>query len=101
LSLSISLGALLNALWLLRGLQARGSYKPQPGWGRFALQVLIACVALGAYLAWAAQAFTWLDMSGGSLQRVLWVALVLAGAALLYLGSILALGLNLRQFLRR
>jgi putative peptidoglycan lipid II flippase len=101
LSLSISLGALLNALWLLRGLRARGSYQPQPGWGRFALQVLIACVALGAYLAWAAQAFTWLDMPGGPLQRVLWVALVLAGAVLLYLGSILALGLNLRQFLRR
>jgi hypothetical protein len=40
-------------------------------------------------------------MPGGPLQRVLWVALVLAGAVLLYLGSILALGLNLRQFLRR
>ena len=101
LSLSISLGALLNALWLLRGLKARGSYQPQPGWGRFALQVLIACVLLGAYLYWAAQAFAWLDMPGGPVQRVLWVALVLAGAALLYLGSILALGLQLRQFLRR
>jgi hypothetical protein len=29
------------------------------------------------------------------------VASVLAGAALLYLGSILVVGLNLRQFLRR
>jgi len=101
LSLSISLGALLNALWLLRGLRARGSYRPQPGWVRFALQVLLACVALAAYLAWAAQAFNWLAMPGGPLQRVLYLALVLAGAALLYLGSILALGLNLRQFLRR
>lgn len=101
LSLSISIGALLNALWLLRGLQARGSYIPQPGWIRFGLQVALACAALAAYLAWAAQAFNWLTMAGGPLQRVLYVALVLAGAALLYLTSVLTLGLNLRQFLRR
>jgi putative peptidoglycan lipid II flippase len=92
---------LLNALWLLHGLKARGSYQPQPGWGRFTLQVMIACLLLAAYLAWAAQAYAWLDMPGGPVQRVFWVALVLAGAALLYLGSILALGLNLRQLLRR
>ena len=34
LALSIGLGALINAGWLLVGLLRRGSYKPAPGWGR-------------------------------------------------------------------
>ena len=100
LSLSISLGALLNAWWLMRGLKARGSYRPQPGWWRFALQVVPACVLLGLYLRWAGQAFNWLDMPGGVLQRALYVALTLMGAVALYGVSVMALGLKPRQFLR-
>jgi putative peptidoglycan lipid II flippase len=42
LALSIGLGALINAVWLLIGLMRRGSYKPTPGWGVFALQVVAA-----------------------------------------------------------
>jgi putative peptidoglycan lipid II flippase len=40
LALSIGLGALLNAVWLLIGLLRKGSYKPQPGWLKFGLKVL-------------------------------------------------------------
>lgn len=101
LSLSISLGALLNALWLMRGLKARGSYRPSPGWWRFGAQVGLACLLLGIYLGWAAQAVNWLEMPGGALQRALWVGLTLLGAALVYGAGAMALGLNLRQFLRR
>ena len=100
LSLSISLGALLNAWWLMRGLKARGSYRPQPGWWRFSLQVVPACVLLGLYLRWAGQAFNWLEMPGGILQRALYVALTLMGAVALYGVSVMALGLKPRQFLR-
>ncbi|MEI7515397.1 MAG: murein biosynthesis integral membrane protein MurJ [Betaproteobacteria bacterium] len=101
LSLSIGLGAVVNALWLLRGLLQRGSFRPAPGWGRFLLQVLVGAAVLAVYLVWAAQAWHWLDISGAYLQRIGLVALVLAGAAVLYGGAVLALGLNLRQFLRR
>jgi putative peptidoglycan lipid II flippase len=100
LSLSISLGALLNAWWLMRGLKARGSYRPQPGWWRFAMQVVPACVLMGLYLRWAGQAFNWLEMPGGVLQRALYVALTLLGAVTLYGVSVMALGLKPRQFLR-
>ena len=100
LSLSISLGALLNAWWLMRGLKARGSYRPQPGWWRFSLQVVPACVLLGLYLRWAEQAFNWLEMPGGVPQRALYVALTLMGAVALYGVSVMALGLKPRQFLR-
>ena len=101
LSLSIGLGALVNALWLLRGLLQRGSYRPGPGWGGFLLQVLVGAAVLAAYLGWAAQAWHWLDVSGAYGQRIGLVVLALAGAVLLYGGAVLAMGLNLRQFLRR
>ncbi len=101
LSLSIGLGALVNALWLLRGLLQRGSYRPGPGWGGFLLQVLVGAAVLAAYLGWAAQAWHWLDVAGAYGQRIGLVALTLAGAVLLYGGAVLALGLNLRHFLRR
>jgi putative peptidoglycan lipid II flippase len=101
LSLSIGLGALVNALWLLRGLLQRGSYRPGPGWGGFLLQVVVGAAVLAAYLGWAAQAWHWLDVAGAYGQRIGLVALTLAGAVLLYGGAVLALGLNLRHFLRR
>jgi putative peptidoglycan lipid II flippase len=101
LSLSIGLGAVLNAVWLLAGLRRRGSYRPSPGWGRFFLQVMIGAALLTAYLLWAAQAVDWLHMPGQALMRVGLVAATIAGAALLYLAAVALLGLNLRQFLRR
>ena len=101
LSLSIGLGAVVNAVWLLVGLRRRGSYQPSPGWGRFVLQVLLGAALLCAYLLWAAQAVDWLHMPGQHLLRIGLVAAVVAGAALLYLAAVALLGLKLRQFLRR
>jgi putative peptidoglycan lipid II flippase len=101
LSLSIGLGALINATWLLVGLLRRGSYKPEPGWGRFSLQVLAGSALLVIYLLWAAGAFDWVELRAHSLQRVGILAGLMAGAMLLYLGAVAAAGLNLRQFLRR
>jgi hypothetical protein len=40
-------------------------------------------------------------MPGGAMQRVGAVAAVVLGAAALYLGTVVALGIELRQFLRR
>ncbi len=101
LSLSIGLGAVVNALWLLVGLRRRGSYRPSPGWGRFLLQVVLGAALLCGFLLWAAQAVDWLHMPGQHLLRIGLVAAVVAGAALLYLAAVSLLGLNLRQFLRR
>jgi putative peptidoglycan lipid II flippase len=101
LSLSIGLGAVVNALWLLAGLRKRGSYRPSSGWGRFLLQVLIASALLCAYLLWAAQAVDWLHMAEQALLRVGLVAATVTGGAVLYLLAVTVLGLKLRQFLRR
>jgi putative peptidoglycan lipid II flippase len=101
LSLSIGLGALINALWLLIGLKQRGSYRPEPGWGRFSLQVLAASALLAIFLMWAAAAFDWTALQSRSLWRVGLLVSVVTGAALLYFGAIWAAGLKLAQFVRR
>ena len=101
LSLSIGIGALINAVWLLAGLLRRKSYRPQAGWGVFSLQIIAASALLVVYLMWAAQSFDWIAMRGEGLKRIGLLALVLGGAAVVYMGSAWAAGLNLRQFLRR
>ena len=65
------------------------------------LQVLAASALLAIYLLWAANAFAWVALQNSAWQRIGLMALLLSGAAVLYLGSVWAAGLNLRQFLRR
>jgi putative peptidoglycan lipid II flippase len=101
LSLSIGLAALLNSGLLLTGLIRRGTFKPEPGWGRFLLQVLAGSALLVIYLLWATQAFDWIALRSESLKRAGLLAATLVGAAVLYLGAVWAAGLNPRQFLRR
>ncbi len=101
LALSIGLGALVNAGLLLRGLLARGVYHPVPGWGGFALRVLLANVALGAALAWAAMYIDWIALQAHWGQRAGAVAAVLSGVALLYFAVLAACGLRPRHVLRR
>lgn len=101
LALSIGLGALANALLLLVGLLRRGSYKPQPGWARFALQVVAATALLAVLLMAASQYFAWLDMRDEPLKRAGLLALTMLAAALVYFGALWAAGLKLRRLLRR
>jgi len=101
LALSIGLGALINAGWLLLGLMKRGSYQPSPGWGMFALQVLGATALLAVFLMWAAGSFPWIAMRAQGLQRVGLMALVLFASAAIYFVALWAAGLKLRQFVTR
>ena len=101
LALSIGLGALINALWLLVGLRKRGSYQPAPGWLRFGLQVLAATALLTAFLLWAAASFPWVDMRTEGFKRAGLMALMLLGSAALYFVALWAGGMKLRQFVLR
>ena len=98
---AIGIGALINAGFLLRGLLARGTYRPAAGWGAFGLKVLLANAALAAVLLWAAETVDWIGLQGAPLLRAAWLAAVLAGVALLYFAVLAACGLRLRQFMRR
>ena len=101
LSLSIGIGATFNAAWLLIGLLRRGVYKPMPGWGMFALQVLAASVLLAIFLMWTAGMVDWPGLRARAGWRIVLLAGVLLGAAVVYLGAAWAAGLRFRQFLRR
>ncbi len=101
LALSIGLGALLNAGWLLGGLLRRGVWRPAAGWAGFILRVALASAVMGGLLAVSAQRLDWLGLQHTPGLRALWLAGVLGAAAGLYLGLLHVLGLRLRQFARR
>ena len=101
LALSIGLGAIINALWLLSGLLRRGSFRPRPGWGRLGLQVVAASALLAVFLAWGSLHFDWLALRAHSLERAGLLALLLGVAIVLYFGALWACGLKPREFLRR
>jgi putative peptidoglycan lipid II flippase len=101
LALSIGLGALLNAGWLLWGLMKKGHYRPAPGWGRCFARVLPANVALGGGLAFASMQLDWLALQAHPGVRAAWLAAVIGAAVLGYFGLLTLAGLNLRQFVRR
>ena len=101
LALAIGIGALVNATWLLVGLRRRGSFKPEPGWGLFVLQVLAGTALLTVYLMWAANEFHWTQLQSAKGQRIGLLALLIVGAAVIYFGALAAAGVKLRQFVRR
>jgi putative peptidoglycan lipid II flippase len=101
LALAIGIGALVNALCLLVGLLRRGSYKPAPGWGMFALQVFAASALLAVFLLWAAEAVSWTGLKSAIFQRIGLLALVLLASAAIYFVALWISGLKLRQLMRR
>jgi putative peptidoglycan lipid II flippase len=101
LALSIGLGAMVNALWLLIGLLRSRTYEPQPGWARFALQVVAASALLAVFLMWANSSIPWLAMHTEKFMRIMALALVVTGGVAIYFVAIWAAGLKLRQLLRR
>jgi putative peptidoglycan lipid II flippase len=101
LALSIGLGALVNAGLLLAGLLRKGLYAPRPGWGPFTLKVMLANLALGSALAWAAHGIDWIGLRPHWGQRAVAVAGVLIGVALLYFAVLAAAGVRPRDFTRR
>lgn len=101
LALSIGLGSLINATWLLIGLRRSGRYQPSPGWWLFVLRVVLATAMLGGGLWAAAHHLDWVALREQPWLRIGALAACLVGAALVYFGTLLVTGLKLRQFIRR
>jgi putative peptidoglycan lipid II flippase len=101
LTLTIGIGAVVNAIWLLVGLIRRGSYKPEPGWGKFVVQVAAGTLVLAALLAWGSYYFDWIGLRAQRLHRIGLLAALIAGAGLLYFAVLAAVGVRLRSFMRR
>ncbi len=101
LAWSISVGASVNAALLLTGLIRRGSYRPQPGWLRFGLQVTGAAAAMAGLLWFTVPAFDWIALQATPFARVGITLGVVAVGGATYLLALVVLGLRPRQFLRR
>lgn len=101
LTLTIGIGFLVNSIWLLVGLIRRGSYKPEPGWGKFILQILAGALVLAALLVWGAGHFDWIGLRAHRLYRIGLLAALIAGAAALYFAVLALAGVRLRSFIRR
>ena len=78
LALAIGLAGWLNALQLWWYLRRAAVYTMQPGWGRFARQLLLA--TLGMVLVLLVLLATWDQWSTWSWAQRLWRLLVLVGA---------------------
>ena len=100
LALSISVGAWLNAAWLLLGLRRRGLYRPQPGWGIFLARVGAALAATGTVLWAFDQRFDWIALGSQPLVRAGIVLGIIAAAALAYFVTLRLTGLDPRRMLK-
>ena len=101
LTLSIALGALVNALGLLIGLRRQGQFKPLPGWTPLLFQVVAASLLMGAGLFWAANHWDWTGLQSQAWLRIALMAGVLAVSGVVYLVTLRVIGVDLRALLRR
>lgn len=96
LALSIGVGALVNAGWLLWGLKKLGSYRPEPGWLAFGLRVALGCLAMGVLQWWLATRLDWIGLGAHELRRGFVMAASLAGSAVVYFAVLLLAGMRPR-----
>jgi putative peptidoglycan lipid II flippase len=99
LALSISLGALLNAWWLYRGLRARGLYAPQAGWSRYGWQLFVATVCTAAVIFFAKPADLWW-VTTEEIPRASMLAVLFALGGFTYLGVLYCFGFRPRDIRR-
>ncbi len=96
LALATSLAAFVNAGLLFRGLRRAGVYRPRPGWGRVAVQVLLANGVMLALLVWlSGDLQRWLNWS--VMQRVGHLTLLVVVGATGYFVVLHLLGVRLHQ----
>jgi putative peptidoglycan lipid II flippase len=101
LTLSISVGAIVNAGILLALLIKRKNYRPASGWAMFMLQILGASLAMAAHLSYFADRFDWLEMHGAPLRRAVITLFIIVSAASVYGAVLLIMGLNPKSYLKR
>ncbi len=100
LTLATSIGAFMNAALLLWFLRRKKFYVPQPGWFGFLVKVSVAVALLGIVIALAmGDSATWLAAGVG--YRVARLGAVIGIGALVYFGTLYAMGFRLAQFNRR
>ena len=101
LALSVSVGACANAVLLFAGLWRRKLFTPQPGWGKFALKLLIGLGAMSAWLVWTRSAIDWQASADAWTIRALLLAGVITASGAIYFAALWLLGFRPRDFVLR
>jgi putative peptidoglycan lipid II flippase len=100
IALSTAVAAWINAGLLFRRLRRDGVYLPAAGWGRFAVQLLVANGLMAALLLFlSGDLVEW--TSADAAARAGRLALIVAVAAGAYFATLLAMGVRLRHFRQR
>ncbi len=98
LAAATSVAALFNASMLFLGLLRAGVFRAEPGWGKFALRVLLANGLMIGFLDLLLARFdNWIAMS--SWERIGTLAVCVLGAVLIYFLAALAVGVRPAEFL--
>ncbi len=100
LALAIGLGACINAALLYRTLRGSGVYRPQPGWGRFARQLVVALVAMGAVL-WFSMGTVESWLQEEAWRRAWRLAVVVVAGAATYFALLAIAGVRPRDFVKK
>lgn len=100
LALSIGLGACINATLLYSSLRRHKIYAPQPGWGEFLLRLTLSVAAMTCVVVLAAPPAEWW-MTVRVTVRVAALAGIIAAGAIVYFGTLYALGFRIRDFARQ
>jgi putative peptidoglycan lipid II flippase len=101
LTLSVGLGACVNALFLFLGLRKRGIYTPSSGWAPFFGQLVGASLVLAGVMHWFAKNFDWIGMHARPVERIVLLAACLVLFAALYFGMLWLMGFKYAYFRRR
>ncbi|XKH60518.1 murein biosynthesis integral membrane protein MurJ [Halomonas sediminis] len=97
LALATALSAFLNAGLLGYLLHKQKVLVFQPGWGRYAVQLLGGCILMSVLLGWLSPAWNeWLGW--GLWQRIRWISLLVVLGAGSYFAWLVALGMRWRHF---
>jgi putative peptidoglycan lipid II flippase len=101
LTLSVGLGACVNALLLFAGLRRRGIYTPSSGWTLFLAQLAGASLVLAGTMHWCAANFDWIGMHARPLERIGLLAACSVLFAALYFSMLWLMGFKYAYFRRR
>jgi putative peptidoglycan lipid II flippase len=100
LTLSVGLGACVNAILLYTGLRRRGIYNPSGGWALFLVQLLGASLVLAGAMHWCAANFDWIGMHARPLARIALLAACMVLFAALYFSMLWLMGFKYTYFRR-
>jgi putative peptidoglycan lipid II flippase len=100
LALAIGLGACVNAGLLYFKLRQHRVFEPQPGWAKFAAQLAVGLVAMGAVL-WLAAGSQESWLSGSAWSRAAHLSVVVVVGAATYFAVLWLVGLRPGQFVKR